>query len=353
MPQLHDIPLPLPAPVIVLKVMLVFFFLIHILFVEMMVGASVLCSFFQWKGMKSKDKFMDNVAYEIAKSITVNKSMAVVMGVGPLLMINVTYTIFFYSSSSLIGYGWISVIPLVIVAFLLTYLHQYAWEWFEAHKKWHLSVIILATLLFLIIPFFFLTNTNLMWFPTIWDKIHGFFSALFFPNIFARYFFFLFSCLTTTSLFLHWLFKRKMANNEFVPSQKEEGEDLLHYFVKISVFALAGQAIFGVVVVITAPTPGLSSNLIPYLLLTILFFASGYMILFKRFIQKQPLSTQTFNIVCSLLLTSVLFGGILRHTYRENALHPHIENMKRNTEIYEKKVKEAQKKYGIKDYKYE
>lgn len=102
MPQLHDIPLPLPAPEFILKSMLVFFFLIHILFVEMMVGGSILCTYFQWKGFTKKEIFYNKIAFEIARSITVNKSMAVVMGVGPLLMINVTYTIFFIALALLL-----------------------------------------------------------------------------------------------------------------------------------------------------------------------------------------------------------------------------------------------------------
>ncbi len=119
----HDIPLPLPAPEAFLKTLLVIAFIAHILFVNLMVGGSILTLFFEWKGRKNSK--YDRIAYEIAKTVTVNKSLAVVLGVAPLLLINVLYTVWFYSSNALTGTAWIMIVPLVTMAFLLTYLHQY------------------------------------------------------------------------------------------------------------------------------------------------------------------------------------------------------------------------------------
>lgn len=353
MPQFHDLPLPLPAPEILLKTMLVIFFILHIIFVEMMVGASVLCTYFEWKGLKEKNSFFDKVAFEIAKSITVNKSMAVVLGVGPLLLINVTYTIFFYSSSVLIGNAWILVIPMAISAFLITYLHQYAWEWFEKYKKMHIALIALASLHFLIIPFFFLTNTNLMWFPTVWDQIHGFFSALFFPNIFARYFFFLSTTLTITGLFLNWLFNKKINEKEFQFPSEDSLNALFLSFNRFVLLGMCGQMIFGSIVIFTAQKEGLDSNLIPFLIGVSIFFLPSMFHIVKANVLKKSLTSSQFKITVISLFISTIFAGVLRHHFRENALHPHTVNMKKNTKIYLEKIKNAKKMYGTKDYKYE
>ena len=70
----------------------------------------------------------DALAKEIAGTVTVNKSLAVVLGVGPLLAINVLYTVHFYSANALTGAAWIAIVPLVTVAFLVTYLHKYTWD---------------------------------------------------------------------------------------------------------------------------------------------------------------------------------------------------------------------------------
>lgn len=242
----------------------------------------------------------------------------------------------------------------MISAFLLTYLHQYAWERFTGHPKLHLAVIFVATLHFLIIPFFFLTNTNLMWFPNIWDTIRGFFSALFFPNIFARYFFFIFSCLTTTALFLHWLFNKKINDNdEDIEDIKCNLKPFFKTLLKISIWGLSGQMIGGILIIFTAQKEGLNFNLITPLIFTMIFFLSGFLLLTKYYLTYELINKKQFYQICFFLILSVFSGGILRHQYRENALNPHILNMKKTTEEYKKKVEEAKIKYGKKDYRYE
>ena len=179
----RDLPLPLPLPEGVLIVLLVIFFLIHILFVNLMVGGSVLVTFFEWLGCK--DARWDRLAAAIGRTITVNKSLAVVMGIGPLLCINLVYTMQWYSANTLTGHAWLMIVPLVIVAFLLTYLHKYKWEsWSQGGwKSLHQLVSVVATLLLLFIPLIFLANVNLMLFPSEWEKVRGFFSSLSIGNV--------------------------------------------------------------------------------------------------------------------------------------------------------------------------
>ena len=88
-----DIPLPLPADSVLLQALLVLLFLWHILFVNLMVGGSLLTVAFQIIGRRRPD--FDRLARAVAGTVTVNKSLAVVMGVGPLLAVNVYYTVYF------------------------------------------------------------------------------------------------------------------------------------------------------------------------------------------------------------------------------------------------------------------
>ncbi len=178
-PVPNDLPLDLPLPEWLLIVLLIVSFLLHIVFVNLMLGGSILTLWAQIKGLKDKD--YDTLAHEIAKTITVNKSLAVVLGVAPLLSINTLYTLYFYSANVLTGLMWISIIPMVSVAFLLTYLHKYTWKSLENNKPMHLTIIGLAVLIFLFIPLIFLTNINLMLFPEKWGTIKGFLSALMLP----------------------------------------------------------------------------------------------------------------------------------------------------------------------------
>src|SRR5690606_9922633 len=197
----------LPLPEWLLVFVLILSFLIHILFINLMIGGSILTFWYEYKGRFNAD--FDKLAREIASTITVNKSLAVVFGVAPLLSINVLYTLYFYSANALTGNIWISVVPWVAVAFLMFYLHKYSWDRLENNKPLHLSILGIGILSFLFIPFIFLTTINLMLYPEEWGNIKGFFDAMTLPNVFPRYFHFMVASLAITGLFMAWWFSRK------------------------------------------------------------------------------------------------------------------------------------------------
>lgn len=142
MPVPRDLELPLPLPETILAILLVLF-LLHTFFVKLMVGGSVLATFFEWYGYKKKREKFGHLALRLAETITVNKSLAVVLGVGPLLCINLLYTIQFYSANALTGHAWILIVPMMIAAFLLSYLHKYTWHVWKSGllKKLHLGSV--------------------------------------------------------------------------------------------------------------------------------------------------------------------------------------------------------------------
>jgi hypothetical protein len=141
------------------------------------------------------------LAHEITKTVTVNKSLGVVLGVGPLLAINVLYTIYFYSANALTGYVWISIVPLVATAFLILYAHKYSWDRLAGSKRLHMAIGWAGVAILLFVPLIFLTNINLMLFPERWTQVKGFASALVLPNVLPRFLHFLLACLAVTALF--------------------------------------------------------------------------------------------------------------------------------------------------------
>ena len=114
-----DILLSLPAPVSFLKGLLVVSFLLHIVFVNFMLGGTFFGVVYRLIGRLKNDNFYDRFAREIVMTTTVTKSMAVVLGVAPLLSISLAYTKFFYAANGITAPYWLSVIWLVTAAFLL------------------------------------------------------------------------------------------------------------------------------------------------------------------------------------------------------------------------------------------
>ncbi len=337
-PVPKDIPLPLPAPEWLLVGLLIISFLVHIIFVNLMVGGTLLTFFAQVKGLREKD--YDILAHEIAKTITVNKSMAVVMGVAPLLIINTLYTVYFYSANALTGLFWIAIVPLVTFAFLLTYPHKYLWEKLQNNKGLHIAMIAAASAIFLFVPLIFLTNINLMLYPEKWGTVSGFFSALFLPNVLPRYFHFIFASLTATGLFLFYFFGRKKYRFE------EKFSTLTRFEVKKRMYSLAFmstllQFIVGPVILLTLPSKAISWSLIQILLPGVILGLYALYLLWKGLNSDEArIGTDFPKVVISLSLVVILMVTG-RHIIRENALGPHKKLVAKRTLAYESEVNAA------------
>src|SRR5690606_37533180 len=106
--------------------------------------------------------------------------IAVVLGVGPLLIVSVIYTQYFYSSTILIGKAWLSVIIILIVAFLLLYLYKFTWDRWQTKKGIHLTVGSIGAIILLFVPLIFIVNVVSMLYPEEWAGANGFFHSLFY-----------------------------------------------------------------------------------------------------------------------------------------------------------------------------
>ena len=332
-----DIPLPLPAPEPLLVVLLVAFFLLHIFFVNLMVGGTLLTVFYQLKGLK--DGRFDRFAHEIANTVTVNKSLAVVLGIGPLLAINTIYTVYFYSANALTGEMWLSLIPLIIAAFLLTYLHKFLWEAMANHRRLHIAIAVVAAGLFLFIPLIFLTNINLMLFPARWTEVQGFLSAMLLSNVLPRYLHFVLACLALTGLFVVWLFRR--AKPERLQAIGLEREQLLRAGYRWALIPTLAQFLVGPLVLLTLPEAGVINRVIVTILIgaSIAFPAALLMLAEVRSPAAQI--GRRFWPVVALMTLTVVFMASGRHFYREASITHHRELVKAKTDQYMRAVEQA------------
>ncbi len=337
-PVPRNIPLDLPLPEWLLVTLLIVSFLLHIVFVNLMIGGAILTLWCQIKGLKDKD--YHNLAHEISRTITVNKSLAVVLGVAPLLSISTLYATHFYTATALTGGMWIAIIPLVIVAFLLTYLNKYTWHVLDNNKPLSIAIIATATALFLFIPLIFLVNINLMLFPEKWGTIKGFFSALLLPNVFPRYLHFITASLAVTGLFIFWYMGRK--NYPF----EQYFVKLTRYEVKKNAYSLTlaasvAQFIIGPLVMLTLPTKGFDIKLILVIFSGATIALPAMWWIWKSITGEPEKIDKHFGKVVIALSITVIFMGSGRHVYRANALAPHQKLMIANTTEFERLSKEA------------
>lgn len=320
----HDLTLPLPLARETLVVILIATFLLHILFVNLMVGGSLFAWVAEWLGVRRKNAALDRLAQAICQTITVNKSLAVVLGVGPLLAMNLVYTIYFYSANALTGIAWILVVPSVIAAFLLTYAQKYWWNALAARKGLHLTLGGIALALFLFIPFIFLANINLMLFPERWAEIKGFLSALLLPNVIPRYIHFILASCSATALFLVWRVRR----GGFIESHgapELESPALMRRFYQIAFTATAAQFIAGPLLYFTLPGHGVTFRMTKVILIGV---ALGLLLLWLLHTERRADEKRIghrLGWAVTLFTLVVLFMGTGRHLYREDSTRWHRE----------------------------
>jgi cytochrome c len=334
----HDLPLPLPAPRLLLEVLLVVFFILHILFVNLMVGGSLLSLLFEFLGLRRPA--YDGLSRAIGQTITVNKSLAVVLGVGPLLVMNLLHTVHFYSANALTGTAWLMVIPLVTLAFLLTYAHKYTWDRLARRKVLHLVLGALPALLFLAIPFIFLVNANLMLFPERWGDVRGFFSALLLPNVLPRYVHFLLASLAVTSLFLSgWFGRSSFPLERILPGFS--GPQLRRLFYRITLYVSLIQFLAGPLVYFTLPQPEVTVTMTLVILAGVACASGAILLLRWAVAAPDAVTDRYFWPIVGCLSATVLLMATGRHLYREERLRPHRLQVERATLDFEEASREA------------
>ena len=325
-----DFLLPLPASPLDLQVTIVLLFLAHILFVNLMVGGALLTLFYEVRGRRRPE--LDLLARKIAATVTVNKSMAVVLGVGPLLAMNALYAVHFYTANSLTGRAWILTVPLVIMAFLLLYAHKYSWQVLANRKGLHIALGAAGTLLLLLVPFIFLANINLMIFPDRWLEVEGFLSTVLLPNVAPRFLHFLLASVAVTALFLAgWLCRRSYAFDTELPGldRCETRRELL-----AAAFGATGlQLVAGPLVLMTLPPHGFSWMMLGNLTLAVTLGLGGLVLLWREMAERGPLTSRYWGVVVALGCTVGLMVFV-RHLYREEALGPHRALVAAHTEAF-------------------
>lgn len=229
------------------------------------------------------------------------------------------------------------VVPLVATAFLITYAHSYSWDRLADRKGLHIAIGAAGAGLFLLVPFVFLANINLMLFPERWPDIHGFVSTLLLPNVLPRYLHFLLASLAVSGLFFAGYFGRR----GYPVEKRFEDLDrpaLRRRFLGLAFTATALQLVAGPLVFFTLPSAGLGWPLVFNLAIAVALALAALALLWRETGSPRPgLGTPYWTVVV-LLGCTVIFMAYGRHLYRHEALAPHQARMARATADYQAAV---------------
>lgn len=159
----HADPIPLPAPAALLWFLLMLTFILHVLPMNLVLGGSILGGITEAIGRRGDRPHHRALARWLWKAMPVAIAFTITMGVAPLLFLQVLYGRLFFTSSILMAWPWLAIVPLLILAYSGAYLRAFRADRLGAGGT---SLGWVIALLFLVIGFLFSNNMTLMLRPS-------------------------------------------------------------------------------------------------------------------------------------------------------------------------------------------
>lgn len=326
LPLPSDIPLEIPGNISFFTALLVISFLLHIFFVSFLVAGSIMAVVTQIIGIRTGEKKYDTLAQKMATLTSFNKSIAVVLGVAPLLLISVLYTSFFYSSSILIGNAWLSVIWMTIIGFWALYAYKFTWDRMENRRGLHLAMGIFGAIVFMLIPFIFVTNIQLMnnperWLPT---QEGGFFYALSYPIVWIKYMIFMLSTFTVAGvgLALYARYRKKLSQEQ---EETEHWNWAMRYGLKWALYPIIGQVIALPLYMLNLPDRVASNFFGGNIMSTLAMIIAVVGSLLTVFYLYRGITRQDIERLVVLSTTFVIITGLAIGTVRQQIRAHYVE----------------------------
>ena len=169
-------PAGLPAAVWLLEFLLVFTFVLHLLFMNAVLGGGLVCLWANWRGRRDRgtesprvrrsdgpevrpreSRFAD-LARALGRLLPVATAFAITTGVAPLLFTQLLYGQLFYTSSVLMAWPWLALVFLLLAGY---YANCGIFASGPATAR-AVSLAVVSVLLFATIGFLFTNNMTLM-----------------------------------------------------------------------------------------------------------------------------------------------------------------------------------------------
>lgn len=335
----QDLELVIPGNLGFFEVLIVISFLFHIIFVNITVGSSALAVFQEIKGIRSQKKKDDRLAAQLAHHTSIMKSIAVVLGIAPLLLISVIYTQYFYPSTVLIGKAWLSLLIILIVAFLILYVYKFTWDKMTIGIKKRIHVLIGATgsLLLLFVPLIFIVNVVSMLYPNMWEGSNGFFHGLtYYPQVWQRYFHFILASFAIAGFYLYFwnqYLQKNEVDDQIVDAMQKQGKKL---GIQVMIGTTALQFITGFWLLMTFEPEIRLLYIGEDLLLTMLLLISILLtMLLLYFLYLLMKIDRRKYFIMSLVTFIFVLGtmGWMRHELRETYIKPYKDEAPQTTQV--------------------
>ncbi len=238
------IPVPdtLPAQWWLFEALDIAAFIIHIILINIVVGGLLISLFSRmFAGERESEPLHPGAA---VPAIPTAMALGINLGVALLLFVQTLYGSLLYTSSIITGTWWISIIPLVILAYYGAHLHVHS-----AHNS-RLGLAVPAAIL-LWVMFIFVNNMSLMAQPERWTAYFSHRGGTFLnvkdPSLFPRYLHFIIASIAVAGLFAALLGERRRKKSG------GDGDTDGGIGLKIFAFATMAQMAAGLLFLVSLP----------------------------------------------------------------------------------------------------
>lgn len=238
--------LGIPSPSIVFQSLAILTFTLHVLFMNYVLGGTLIVAFHEW--FLGRQEHAGRANHILIRVMPVALSMAITMGVAPLLFVQVIYGQFFYIANILMGAFWLSIVLLVIAAFYMIYI-LIAWrpasERASGFSKLGLAV---NSAIFLLVAFIYTNNAILTENPTYWQDIYSGQRGIVVPDLFLLISRYLHNVIGAVAVAGLWCAAIGRYQIRFHPDRSETGKWMvktgLHWAVAATTFEILSGFVF-------------------------------------------------------------------------------------------------------------
>ncbi|MEW6236541.1 MAG: potassium-transporting ATPase subunit F [Candidatus Omnitrophota bacterium] len=163
--------LGIPSPAFIFQFLMLLTYTLHVVFMNFVLGGFLIITINEW--IFGKNPAAAKADSLLLKMMPVALSLAITMGVAPLLFVQTLYGNFFYSANVIMGWHWMSILALVMIAFYLIYIAIAKRPEGATSSLWTSLIAIVNTILFFMVAFLFTNNAVLTENPAYWANIYS------------------------------------------------------------------------------------------------------------------------------------------------------------------------------------
>lgn len=314
-------PTAIPGPVWLFQVLLVFTFFLHMLFLNLTLGGTLLAAVSQLAAGGRAGDCRTTLARRLMGVNAYGISLTITTGIAPLLFVQLLYQRFFYSATILIGSAWFMLVALLLVGYYAAYAYKFRGA--PARGAGGTGWLTLSASMFLIVAMVHVAVNLVHSQPEQWA---GFadrpWSVLADPAYFPRLLHFVLAGIGLSALLASWWAARQAAAGKDV----ETNTDIAKLAWKWVLWTTLAQIADGFLLLLALPRPvllklmqGGAATLVP-LTLSILLGLGLLMMLARVSDPVRKRGTVTGTLAAMVLTIAVM--AVTRHQVRDIYLEP-------------------------------